>query len=210
MFDPKKNREYGFTPVLISGYNPDVDISTTPETIWTGGGAYSFAGTAAALSVVSTSASDTQTITIVGLDEDYEPLEETITLTGTTPAVTTGEFLRVNSAVLSSAAVGAITAAGIHIPIGSLNQEAAVYTVPAGHTAFIKLAFASVQKAKDAHIDLLVNGATVWGVELYESAYHFPCYIRVGAESTIQMTAVNAATDNTRVHGGFELWLVKN
>lgn len=210
MFDPRRNREYGFIPVLVSGYNPDVDSSTTPETVWTGGGQYTFASSAAALSLVSTSASDTQTAKIIGLNSSYNLLEETVTLTGVTPKATTNQFLRVNSVILSSPAVGVITAAGIHIPVGSKNQEAAVYTVSSGHTAYIKTAFASIQKSKDAHIDLLVDGVSVWGVELYESAYHFPCYIRVEGGSTIQVTAVDAATDNTRVHGGFELWLIKN
>jgi hypothetical protein len=208
MFDPKKNREYGFTPVLISGYNPDVDISSTPETIWTGGGVY--AHPTSALSIVSTSLSDTQTLTIVGLDEDFLPLEETVTLTGTTPVVAEEAFAYINSAVLSSAAVGVITAAGIHIPVGSKSQEAAVYTVAAGTVAFIKNIFASVQKAKDAHIDLRVDGVSVWGMELFQAPYHFPCYIRVGPGSTIEVTAVDAATDNTRIHGGFELWVTNS
>lgn len=101
-------------PVLKFGYNPSVANGAT-ETIWLYGGLYpwsAFDGGAVTLYLKSTSASDTETIVVEGLDANYDLLQETVTLTGTTAVATTNAFLRVSRMRISGPEinVGDITA----------------------------------------------------------------------------------------------------
>jgi hypothetical protein len=83
-------------------------------------------------------------IIIYGLDIDYNPINETVLLTGTTPVVTTTLFFRVNQLdVLPDSVnpVGVITAKNggvtygqIAVDVGQSNMS--VYTVPAGYTFY--------------------------------------------------------------------------
>ena len=63
----------------IFGFNRAVE--TAFETVWNDGGPYSFPSAAVIMSAVSTSASDVMPVLISGLDSDYEPISETVTLT---------------------------------------------------------------------------------------------------------------------------------
>jgi hypothetical protein len=131
-------------------------VGGTAETIWTAGGTYTFPSTATALSVVSASTDDdgspvgtgARTVTIDGLDANYLPVSETVTMNGTTAVSTTNSFLRVNSVYVATAgsaggAVGKITVANstpttLATIVATLgNSEQCIYTVPAGHTAYI-------------------------------------------------------------------------
>ena len=77
------------------GFNDAVGSSA--ETIWSVGGTYTFPSTATALTVVSSSANDdgnpvgtgARTVTIEGLDANYLPVSETVTMNGTTDVTTT-------------------------------------------------------------------------------------------------------------------------
>lgn len=129
------------------GYNSA--ITNSSETIWDGGGIYSFPASASALSVASTASGDTSlTVTLVGLDENYDELTETVTLDGTdaTTAVTSNNsFLRIHRAFIAGSTVptgnitmkiGAVTHA--QITAGENQTLMLVYTVPAGHALYVK------------------------------------------------------------------------
>lgn len=137
------------------GRNSDQDSGDLPADVWDGGGgggAYTgFPTESEAVQCVSTSSSDTGTIHVSGLDENWEVQSETVTLTGTTPADTAGTYRRVNRVYNTSASnfVGTITVqhttttANIFsviapgAPIANQTQVAA-YTIPAGHTGYLK------------------------------------------------------------------------
>ena len=118
-------------------------VSTSYETIHGGDGViYTFPSSAATLSLVST-ASDTMDVKITGLDSSWDILTETVTLTGTTPVSTTGEFLRVNDArITTSSNAGDITITHgsdevSFIAAGMGAQQAAIYSVPRSHDFYV-------------------------------------------------------------------------
>lgn len=128
-------------PIHIFGFNRLV--ATTFETVFNdGGGMYVFPANATTASCVSSS-TDTKTLVIEGLDVNYYPISETVTLTGTTPVVTSQSFWRINNAYLTNGLnVGNITITVdsktvAYIEAGSGIHSAAVYTVPADCSMYI-------------------------------------------------------------------------
>ncbi len=61
-------------PVNIFGFNRDV--GTAFETLWNDSGSYVYPSSASVLSVVSSSASDTMSVLISGLDFDYVEIQK--------------------------------------------------------------------------------------------------------------------------------------
>lgn len=148
----------GHIPVFKSGYNPSI-TNNTEESLWTRSTIYPWAswGAGGTLSCVSTSASDTGSLTIVGLRaSDWVQVSETITLTGTSPVVTTNSFIRINQAYYNNTSinVGEIdmnrngTAVGT-IGAGFGSAQMAQYTVPAGYTAYLLNGRANLGKGND-------------------------------------------------------------
>jgi len=129
-------------PIQLFGFNRTVETSF--ESLFNnGGGVYPFLSSASALTCVSSSASDTTGLYIEGLDADYKPISETITLTGTSAVTTSQAFLRVNRARMAtvtnvgniSVTVSTDTVAYIEAGMGA--HQAIVYTVPANSKLFI-------------------------------------------------------------------------
>jgi hypothetical protein len=99
-FDISRGYYGNVTPVNIFGFNRT--IATSFETIANdGGGLYTFPSTGLTMSLVSSQA-DTCTITIVGLDAEWNPITEAVVLTGTTPVTTTHQFFRINYCFVSA------------------------------------------------------------------------------------------------------------
>jgi len=140
------------------GFNPDVDDAL--ETIWTQGGLYSYLSAATILKVSSSSTDDTaagtgaRTVEIFGLDGNYNEISETVTLNGQTAVNTKNSYLRINRGVVRSAGSGGQNAGVIYagtgtvtagvpankylsIAIGDNQTLMALWTVPAGYTAFL-------------------------------------------------------------------------
>lgn len=139
----------GVTGLSISGYGPNV--GTTYQPAWELG-TYTFLNSAQSLRCWSESASDTNiSVLISGLDSNYAPLTETVTLTnGTTGVLTGNNFLRVNSIALTRTPqnlgnihVGTSDKSNTLAFIGPENDGSAgrsqmtVYTVPAGYTFYL-------------------------------------------------------------------------
>ena len=142
-----RNQITGHDHLDLFGYSTVVG-STAFGPLWEGltgaGGNYPFPASAGTISVVSASASDTAvTMLITGLDASFLPQTESVTLTGTTPVVTTKSFLRINKVETTAGnAVGNVTftrgatvIAQVNAGIG--NTQMAVYTVPAGYTFYL-------------------------------------------------------------------------
>ena len=115
------------------------------RTPWELASNYVFPPTAAQMTLVSTSASDTAvTVLILGLDANYKQIKETQTLTGTTPITTDNTYFRINDIVcVAGNAVGTITlkvGANTYAQInpGTGRDQKAVYTVPKGHCFFLQ------------------------------------------------------------------------
>lgn len=132
--------------VFKFGFNPD--INSVEETVWDVGGIYAYPSSAVAMTVTTdagTPANDNGVKVIVfGLDEDYNEVNQEVTLAGAGTATTTQTFLRVFRAYVSGSQAptgnlnitnGATTYARI-----TLNENQtlmAMWTVPAGYTGFI-------------------------------------------------------------------------
>lgn len=134
----------GHRSVFLFGYSASItNAAFIPA--WENTAAYTYPASAVAMSIVSTSASDTAVkIIVYGLDANYNLINETVTLTGTTPVVTTTLFFRVNQLdVLPDSVnpVGVITAKNGGVTYGQIavdtgQSNMSVYTVPAGHTLY--------------------------------------------------------------------------
>jgi len=138
----------GHTGLEIFGYSANIAASATGP-MWEGqtqsGGLYTYPSSAAPLVLVSDSASDntTRSVVIDGLDANFAQQYETITLNGTSNVTTTKSFLRINQmSMLNSTNTGTITAkissttyAQINPGIGQTQMS--IYTVPAGFTFYL-------------------------------------------------------------------------
>lgn len=152
MVEVAKGNISGHSLVALTGYNPDLDTGSI-ETIWNGGGIFTFPTAAGTLGVSSSNAADTltgtgaRTLRIEGLDASYLTATQTINLAGTAVVATTQVFSRVHRAIVASVGsggsnAGTITAnlagtAMFRMPIGYNHTQLGFYTVPAGKTAYI-------------------------------------------------------------------------
>jgi hypothetical protein len=144
--------------IIRTAFNPDLDTGAV-ETIWSGGGLYVFPPAASTMTISSSSAVDTaagsgaRTVLIQGLDANYNEIQETIALQGTSPVTTALTYLRMNTAVVLTAGAntnnageiwvgtGAVTS-GVpankyaHIPVSYNISQSSHYTIPAGWTGY--------------------------------------------------------------------------
>lgn len=148
----------GVKSLFKFGFNSDVN--GTEETIWDRGGLYVYPSVATIMKVSSSSANDTalgtgaRTIVVSGLDTNYNETEETVTLNGQTAVNTVNSYIRVNRAYVVTAGSGGTAAGDIYVGTGTVtagvpatvyakitlgqNQTLmAVWTVPAGYTAYL-------------------------------------------------------------------------
>ena len=136
-------------------------VSNSIETIWQQGGLYSYLSAASVLKVSSSSANDTsagtgaRTVELFGLDGDYNEINEVVILNGQTAVNTTLSYLRINRMIVRSAGSGGANAGIIYAGTGTVttgvpaniyatingdgsNQTLmALWTVPAGYTAYL-------------------------------------------------------------------------
>jgi len=127
-------------------------VKTAFYTLWelTGTTQYAFPASAVTMTLASTSASDNTraTILVSGLNSNWDPITETVTLNGVTGVTTTNQFLRINSMIMTSTGTGQTTNVGTitaknggityaQISIGVGRSQAAVYSVPNGYTMYL-------------------------------------------------------------------------
>ena len=140
------------------GFNPSID--TNLATVWLQGGLYSYLSSASTLYISSSSANDTaagtgaRTITINGLDANYDEISESVTLNGQTAVNTTQSFLRVFRMIVNTAGSGNQNAGVIYagtgtvtsgvpankygtIAVGDNQTLMCFWTVPRGYTAYL-------------------------------------------------------------------------
>jgi hypothetical protein len=152
-----RNQIMGHSSVFVSGFN--ATVGTTYETIWSESTVYAYPASASVMTLSSSSANDTaagtgaRTVTIYGLDANYNQINETITLNGTSAVSTTNSYIRVLHLLVNTAGSGGVAAGSIYAGTGALTAgkpanvygvytadggaTAAIYTVPAGYTGYI-------------------------------------------------------------------------
>jgi hypothetical protein len=136
---------YGTTPATAGLFRTVWENMATTE--------YVFPSSAVTMNLKSDTVGDTATITIVGLDANYNPLTENLVLNGTTNVPTVNQYFRINNMFVSVGSAtnpsgvitlinGGVTYAQINTGVfngttSSLGaSQQAVYTVPAGYTFY--------------------------------------------------------------------------
>ena len=216
----------GYSLVHVTGYNPDIDLATD-ETVWSAGGLYPWSlwNSARVVTVVSTSTSDTGSVVVSGLDANYNPVVEDINFNGTTSGTGSVQFKRVNSAVYKDSGannVGTITLTANSTTVGVIEADIGqtlngIYTVPAGHTAYMLAGDFSVHKAKDAQIRFFIRpfGESFRVVhigEAYQNTYRydFVVPVKLTEKTDVDIRATLVETNNTPVATNFSMILVDN
>ena len=208
------------------GANFDIDQGTDPESVWTGGGVYPWASLSSAETIycLSTDAGDTTTLTIEGLDANYDEISETVTLTGTSAVTTINTFLRVFRMTYDARNVGTITARTVsasgtvvaQIDAGYAQTLMAVYTVPAGFTADRVALDATIDGTKTCQMLMYhrLFGKPFRIAHVAESdghyRYDFTAPLTVPEKTDIDIRINEVSGNDARVTANFDLVLIKD
>lgn len=186
--------------------------------------------TAGTLTVPAVNASDNgYTVTIVGLDSNFNDLEETITVSSSGSVTTTNSFRRVFRAFCTGGGSGTVNVANIDIQKGGVTVARitagkgqtlmAVYTIPKGYTGYILKGVMTVQANADATGDMYVRyfGQTTFRVgHSFEVSgtggpymYEFGCPLPIPEKSDIDIRAT-VRSNNARATAAFDMILVAN
>jgi len=218
-----------YSSVQKFGANFDIGINSDPESIWSAGGLYPWASLDASetLFVISTDTDDTDTVLLEGLDENYLPLTESVQMTGQTAVATVNQFKRIyrmeyNHGTINEGTVTARTVSGAGVVVAQIDPTLAqtlmaVYTVPAGFTAYLTNLDFSTNKGKDAQCRLYVRE---FGrsfrikhlTEVYENSYRydFTVPLRFPEKTDLDLIVHQVESAGTRVSCNFDLILVDN
>ena len=183
--------------------------------------------TAGIVNVDSSSASDVgKSVTVVGLDENYNQISETITLTTQTNNNSSNSFIRIFRAFVSDGEtnVGQIsvqrgTTDVAIITAGYGQTLMAVYTVPAGYTGYLYKGTCSAQSGADGTGNMFVRyfGQSSFRIghtfEVSGSGgqyvYDFSFPIPIPEKSDIDVR-ITTRSNNGRYTAAFDLLLVQN
>lgn len=174
------------------------DVGTSLETVWVGGGLYTFPSSATTTTISSSSANDTsagtgaRTVFVDGLNADYERVTETASLNGQTGVTLTNEYLRVNKITVLTAGSGGTSAGSIYVGTGTVTtgvpavilnrtgsssneSESGFYSVPEGYTAFInRWTMSSSNPTANAATRFVLRVRPYGGVFGYKAVYNLP------------------------------------
>ena len=208
------------------GANFDIDQGTDPESVWTGGGVYPWASLSSAQTIycLSTSASDTTSLTLEGLDANYDEISETVTLTGLTAVTTTNQFLRVFRMTYDATNVGDIearvtSASGTivaQIDAGYAQTLMSVYTVPAGHTGYLVALDATIDGTKTCQMLMYhrLTGKPFRIAHIAETEghyrYDFTAPLTVPEKTDIDIRIDNVSGNDARVTANFDIVLIRD
>lgn len=174
--------------------------------------------------VVNANDTGAAVIRIEGLDADYASLKEYVVLNGQTNVTTSGSFLRVFRAKVVIAGTslkneGNITASNnaddnvlLQISANRGQTLMALWTVPAGVTAFVESFYASTSSAKITEVDLCVRQlGEAWKIKkvilLNQGADHFPYRFEFPVRQKTDITILASASGGGGiVSAGFDLW----
>jgi len=211
----------GFSHINKFGYRDS--IPNTFQTIWDGTTDYPYSAAAVVSAVSDTPATDDGgTVEVQGLDQNYNPVTETLTIGG--PA-STAQFVRVFRARMVTANTGLtnfdeirIQNAGTDeaiIKAGAGQTLMALYTIPAGKTGYLLKVNGSIDANNDALFRLYArpfggafNVKGQFGVFASGFNYDYPVPLKFEEKTDIEVKALS----QNNVGGGaiFDLILVDN
>lgn len=137
-------RKFGMNPAVGSGVQEEMWELGTIRTLPTAAFVATLSSSSAADDLVGTGA---RKVIVMGLDENYAEVSETVDMDGLSNVSTTQTFLRVFRAYATEVGTGGVNAGNITITLNATNQlyiaagagqsALASYTVPAAHTLVI-------------------------------------------------------------------------
>jgi len=220
----------GFTAINKFGFNDQVP--TDWEVIALGSANFTYPTSAGVVTLVSDDANDTsdgtggRTVKIQGLDANYNLLEETLTLNGTTNVTTTNSFLRIFRMSVETAGSSGGIEGDVTAIIGGNEQSRmeaeydnqtlqANYTVPANKRAYLtRIQVTSTKDNKAAFVGLFTREiGSVFKVkqlvEIYRNSVviDFPAPILIPEKTDIELRGKNESTGNISIGGTFDLFL---
>ena len=227
----------------IEKFGMNVDVDSDKETIWDGGDIYEYIETAETVGLSSTSPQDNptgsgaRTVEVQGLNAAGEVVEETINM----GATSTTEFKRVFRAIAHVAGASGVNEGTISITSsdtstllaqigvdGSGSHRAgrgqtfmALYTVPAGKTAYLtQWTVGAGKQNTDAVAFLMVRdpdavGNGAWqskdvitvSATTYSKDYKVPLKVKAGDDIEVR---AYSTTNNSLVSSTFNLILIDN
>lgn len=186
---------------------------------------FSAAGT---LSVPAVNASDNgKTIRIQGLNASYDEITEDLTVSSSEATTSTQSFIRVYRAFVHNGSAtnvaniniqkGGVTIA--RITAGKAQTLMAIYTVPAGYSAYILKGVATCQDGADATGDMFVRyfGESAFRVghsfevcgDGGQYMYEFGIPLRIPEKSDIDIRA-SVRSNNARLTAAFDILLERD
>ena len=224
-----KGEVNGYSSIHKFGAVPSLSINTT-GTIWDVDDTiypWSAFDTAGVLNIPAVNAGDDgDKVTVFGLDENFNEIEEEFTLSSTVTVTGTKTFSRVYRAYYydSTTNAGDIsvrrgTTTVLRIKAGKAQTLMCIYTVPAGYTAYLTQGTASIKYGGDASIEMFVRyfGQTSFRIghagEVAGTGmpyhYKFTVPIAIPEKSDIDVRASVRST-NSKVTAAFDMILVQN
>jgi len=202
----------------VLGTNPNV--SATEEDLWDVGGSLVYPTAAETWEIVSDNTADTsagtgaRTVLVQCLDDEYNELDEILTLNGTTPVTFVGtDAFRFRRALVLTAGSGNINAGNITIRVASAganrgrvlagngNSLDGHYTVPAGKTAFLVFVYSNINKNDDGEVMLksTLGDAGIFSIRfplsLYQNSVVSPVSLAPSFPEKSDLNLVATATD---------------
>ena len=231
----------GHKTLFKFGNNPDCNGSL--ETVWSHGGLYVYPSSASVMLVSSSSANDTalgtgaRTISVQGLDANYNEISEIVVLNGQNQVTTTLSYLRVFRSFVITAGSGNTAAGTIYIGVGAatlgvpstIYAEIAVgenqttmglWTVPAGYTAYMNRGSFSAASNNAAQYVLGKFVVRPFGGVFRNAAdvtansnviqYDFETPLVISEKSDIEARVIALSGTNFYITASFEIIYIKN
>jgi len=224
----RPHSKFGLDPAATSGTND----------VWDIGLVYTYIAAAVAIQLSSSHASDTEEITVEGLDANYDEISETKALTGQTGVDTTATFLRVNRMYNSDGAVlqgdvyasesGAGLTAGVpssladaraKITLGRGQTLQAIYTVPRNHTLVLTRGRVTTDLSGSTSAELMLVSRVLGGVfrvgqdipadGAIDAAHDFDPPLAFSAQTDIKAQSIITGGGSNKVSASWGGYLVK-
>ena len=210
----------GYSHINKFGFNPTIG-SGTWETVYDGSNAYTYLTTAGVATLASTDPADNgKTVEVQGLDENYNLVVEDV-LIGASSITTFIRIFRMifkdgtvttNVGIITATVGGAVKAS---ILAGNGQTLMAIYTVPAGKTAYLFKLHCNVTKSTDVQFRLMAkpfggafNIKGLFGTFGVPLEYNYPVPLVFTEKTDIE---IQTLCGNTAAAGAlFDLILVDN
>lgn len=183
---------------------------------------------AGTLSVPAVNASDNgKTIRIIGLNASYDEIQEDVTVSSAEATATSNSFIRVYRAFVTNGSATNVANINVQkggttvlrITAGKGQTLMAIYTVPAGYSAYILKGAATCQDGADATGDMFVRyfGESAFRVghsfevcgDGGQYMYDFGIPLRIPEKSDIDIRA-SVRSNNARLTAAFDMLLERD